>query len=93
MKSHYYAQHAGALRAELGAAISREEMRALHRKQPAWHLLVASRQFAILGLTTWALIRFTNPVIWIPLALVQGFTVFNFTVLLQEVVHLSLIHI
>ena len=87
MKSHYYARHAGALRAELGAAISREEMRALHRKQPAWHLLVASRQFAILGLTTWALIRFTNPVIWIPLALVQGFTVFNFTVLLHEVVH------
>ena len=28
-----------------------------------------------------------NPLIWIPLALVQGFTVFNFTVLLHEVVH------
>jgi fatty acid desaturase len=87
VKSHYYAQHAGALRAELGAAISREEMRALHRKQPARHLLVAARQFAILGLTTWALIRVTNPALWIPLALVQGFTVFNFTVLLHEVVH------
>jgi fatty acid desaturase len=87
VKSHFYAQHAGALRAELGAAISREEMRALHRKQPARHLLVAARQFAILGLTTWALIHFTNPAIWIPLALVQGFTVFNFTVLLHEVVH------
>ena len=36
---------------------------------------------------TWALIRFDNPLIWIPLALVQGFTVFNFTVLLHEVVH------
>ena len=60
MKSHYYTQHAGALRAELGAAISREERRALHRKQPVRHLLVAARQFAILGLTTWALIRVTN---------------------------------
>ena len=87
MKSHYYAQHAVALRAELGAAISRDEMRELHRKTAARHLLVAARQFAILGLATWGLIRFENPLIWLPLAVVQGFTVFNFTVLLHEVVH------
>ena len=87
MKSHYYSQHAGALRAELGGAISRDEMRELHRKEPGRHLFVAARQFAILGVTTWALISFSNPLIWIPLALVQGFTVFNFTVLLHEVVH------
>ena len=87
MKSHYYAQHAAGLRAELGAAISREQMRQLHRKSPARHLLVAARQFAILAATTWALVYFTNPAIWIPLAFVQGFTVFNFTVLLHEVVH------
>jgi len=87
VKSHYYSQHAGALRGELGAAISREQMRELHRKRPARHLLVAARQFAILGLATWALIRVTNPLIWVPLAVVQGFTVFNFTVLLHEVVH------
>ena len=87
MKSHYYSQHAGALRAELGAAMSREQMRSLHRKQPARHFAVAVRQFAILALATWALIRFDNPLIWIPLAFVQGFTVFNFTVLLHEVVH------
>ena len=35
----------------------------------------------------WADIRFDHPAIWIPLCLVQGFTVFNFTVLLHEVVH------
>jgi fatty acid desaturase len=87
VKSHYYSQHAGALRAELGAAISRDEMRELHRKQPARHFAVAIRQFAMLGLATWALIRFDNPLVWIPLAFVQGFTVFNFTVLLHEVVH------
>jgi len=87
VKSHYYSQHAGALRAELGAAISRDEMRTLHRKQPARHLLIAARQFAILAAATWALIHFTNPLIWIPVAFVQGFTVFNFTVLLHEVVH------
>lgn len=87
MKQHYYSQHAGALRAELGAAISRDEMRAFHRKEPRRHLLVAARQFAILAAGTWALIRFDNPLIWVPLAVVQGFTVFNFTVLLHEVVH------
>jgi fatty acid desaturase len=87
VKEHYYSQHAGALRAELGAAISRDLMRELHEKQPLRHFAVAVRQFAILALTTWALIRFENPLIWIPLAFVQGFTVFNFTVLLHEVVH------
>ncbi|HEX2456294.1 MAG TPA: fatty acid desaturase [Vicinamibacterales bacterium] len=87
MKAHYYSQHAAGLRAELGAAVSREQMRQLHRKSPARHLAVAARQFAILGATTWALVYFTNPAIWIPLAFVQGFTVFNFTVLLHEVVH------
>ena len=87
MKDHYYSQHAVALRADLGRAISREQMRELHRKSPARHVAIALRQFAILAACTWALISFTNPLIWIPLAFVQGFTVFNFTVLLHEVVH------
>jgi len=87
VKSRYYSQHAGTLRAELGAAISRDQMRELHRKQPVRHFAVAIRQFAMLGLATWALIRFDNPLIWVPLAFVQGFTVFNFTVLLHEVLH------
>ncbi|CAN5714743.1 hypothetical protein BH24ACI5_BH24ACI5_07070 [soil metagenome] len=87
MKDHYYSQHAGALRAELGAAISRDQMRALHQKSAPRHLLVAARQFAILAAATWILIRFENPLIWIPVAVIQGFTVFNFTILLHEVVH------
>src|SRR5690349_21540359 len=62
-------------------------MRVLHAKQPARHLLVAARQFLFVGLATWALIRFDSPWIWIPIAFVQGFTVFNFTVLLHEVLH------
>jgi fatty acid desaturase len=87
VKSHYYSQHAAGLRAELGRAISRDQLRALHAKSAARHLVVAARQFAILGLATWGLIRFDAWYIWIPLALVQGFTVFNFTVLLHEVLH------
>jgi fatty acid desaturase len=87
VKSHYYSQHAAGLRAELGTAVSRELMRDLHRKQPWRHFVVAIRQFLLLALTTWGLVRFTNPLVWIPLVLVQGFTIFNFTVLLHEVVH------
>jgi fatty acid desaturase len=87
VKSHYYSQHAVALRAELGEAISREQMRALHQKSALRHLVVAARQFAILGVATWGLIHFENPLIWVPLALIQGFTIFDFTILLHEVVH------
>lgn len=87
MKDHHYSRHAVALRAELGHAISREQMRHLHQKEAWRHLLIAARQFAFLALATWALVRFENPLIWVPLAIVQGFTIFNFTVLLHEVVH------
>ena len=85
--SHYYAQHAVALKAELSQAIPRDVLRAFHRKSAMRHFIVAMRQFAILGLATWGLIRFENPLIWIPLAFVQGFTIFNFTILLHEVLH------
>ena len=87
MKDHYYSQHAVELRGDLGRAVSRELMRVLHQKSAPRHLAIALRQFLILAVCTWALIRFTNPLVWIPLALVQGFTIFNFTVLLHEVVH------
>jgi fatty acid desaturase len=87
VKSHHYSQHAAALRTELGRAIPRDVLRQLHTKRPSRHVLIAARQFAILGLSTWVLIAFANPLIWIPFVLVQGFTVFNFTVLLHEVVH------
>ncbi|MEW6320005.1 MAG: fatty acid desaturase [Acidobacteriota bacterium] len=83
----YYSAHASALRAELSHAVPRAALVELHRKSAARHLLVGARQFAMLGLATWGLVTYTHPAIWIPLALVQGFTVFNFTVLLHEVVH------
>lgn len=76
-----------ALKAELALAVPHQALRALHRKSAARHLLVTARQLLLLALATWGLIRFTNPLIWIPLAFVQGFTVFNFTILLHEVVH------
>jgi fatty acid desaturase len=87
VKQHHYSQHAAGLRTELSQALTRDEMRVLHRKNPLRHLAIAARQFAVLALTTWGLVAIANPLVWIPLALVQGFTIFNFTVLLHEVVH------
>jgi len=87
LKSHFYSQHATALRSDLATALSRDALQAFHRKSGARHLAIAARQFLILALATWGLVSIRNPLLWIPLALVQGFTVFNFTVLLHEVVH------
>lgn len=87
MRAPYYSQHAADLRAEFARTLPRAALRALHHKQPARHLLVAGRQFLMLALATWGLIRFDHPLIGVPLAVVQGFTVFNFTVLLHEVLH------
>ena len=87
MKGHYYSQHASAFRAELGQVLSRAVMRDLHRKSPLRHLAVAARQFLLLVGCTWALVACRHPLVWLPVAVIQGFTVFNFTVLLHEVVH------
>ena len=87
MKAHFYAQHATALRTELGERVSRDRLRVFHRKSAPRHAAIALRQFGILLAATTALILSSNPLIWVPLVFVQGFTVFNFTVLLHEVVH------
>jgi fatty acid desaturase len=87
VKTHYYSEHAVALRRELGTVLPREDLRRFHEKAAVRHLLIAARQFAILGLTTWGLVRVSSPLLWVPLAFVQGFTIFNFTVLLHEVLH------
>jgi fatty acid desaturase len=87
VKTHHYAQKSAAFRTELATVVPRDLLRALHKKSAARHLLISARQFLMLALATAALMSFTNPLVWIPLAFVQGFTIFNFTVLLHEVVH------
>lgn len=87
MKTHFYSEAAAGIRAELASAVPRDTLRELHRKSAARHFIVATRQFLILGATTWALVRASQPLIWTPLAVVQGFTIFNFTILLHEVLH------
>jgi fatty acid desaturase len=83
----FFNQHAAALRSELGRTVPRPLLRRLHHRSASRHLLIALRQFALLALGTWGLVTSSQPLVVVLLVFVQGFTVFNFTVLLHEVVH------
>jgi fatty acid desaturase len=84
---HAWAIATRTLRIRLAQAIPHDVLKDLHRKRPARHFLVAGRQFAILLAASAVSWIFPNPLVWIPAALVSGWTMFNFTVLLHEVVH------
>lgn len=84
---HHWTKASRDLRHRLNAAVPHETLKALHRKSPARHLAVAVRQFAMLLAASAVAWRFPQPWIWIPAALVSGWTIFNFTVLLHEAVH------
>ena len=84
---HYWSKASKDLRHRLNRAVPHDVLKALHRKSPARHVLVAARQFAILIAASAAAWRFPQPWIWIPAAIVSGWTIFNFTVLLHEAVH------
>ena len=83
----YNDQHAGELKRALAAELPGDLLRDLHRKSLWHHLAVAAWQFGLLGGCGAILWRSTEPWIWIPASVIQGFTIFNFTVLLHEVVH------
>jgi fatty acid desaturase len=89
MKSRHYWQQVAAFKQEVRDAIPLDELRDLHRRRPAVHLAYATRQFAIVAACSLALWQLTNPFFWIPVAILQGFTFFNMTTLLHEVVHNS----
>src|SRR5688572_16372284 len=87
MKTNYYAEHTRALKEELLEAVDRGRLRSLHERSAARHLLVAARQTALLAVAVAGVLYFRDGWGWIPFAVVEGWTIFNFTVLLHEVVH------
>ena len=89
MKSHTYWKSMEAFKKDLRDAVPHAELKSLHRRNGAVHLAYAARQFAIIAACTAALWQVTNPLLWVPIAVLQGFTFFNMTTLLHEVVHRS----
>ncbi|MGH9369461.1 MAG: fatty acid desaturase family protein [Thermoanaerobaculia bacterium] len=83
----YWAKASRELRHRLTGEVPHEVLKQLHRKSPARHFAIAARQFLLLAAASAISWKFSQPWIWIPSALVAGWTAFNFTVLLHEVVH------
>jgi len=88
-KSHHYWKQVADFKKELLEVIPLEELRTLHVRRPAVHLAYAARQFGLVALCSYGLWNLDNPLLWVPLAVLQGFTFFNMTTLLHEVVHRS----
>lgn len=86
-KSQHYIKSASTLKQELAREIDKDVIRELHRKRPLRHFLVLFRQFALIALGSYVSYTQDAWYFWIPAAVVVGFTAFNFTVLLHEVVH------
>jgi len=86
-KSHYYVQASQELKRKLLAAIPHDELKSLHERKAWRHFLVLFRQLVLLGVSSWVLATRPEPWFLVPFALVQGFTIFNFTVLLHEAIH------
>ena len=84
---HFWVKASQELRHRLAKEIPHEVLKELHRKSPARHFAIAARQFLLFVGASAASWIFPEPWIWIPAALVAGWSAFNFTVLLHEVVH------
>ncbi len=83
----YWWERSRDLRARLAGTVPAAELRRLQRRRPLLHFLVLAWQCLLLfgaGALAWSA---TSWWIWLPATVVLGFTVFNFTVLLHEVVH------
>lgn len=87
VKQRFYVEHSRELRFALHDDVSPEELTIQHDKRAYKHFAVLAWQLFLTTASTIVLIKFDNPFIWIPVAFVQGFTVFNYTVMLHEVVH------
>lgn len=83
----YYAEHAHQLKRDLAAEVPTEELRRLHRKRPLLHGSIAAWNVLVLATAAAGAVALDRWYFWLPCAFVVGFAVFNFTVLLHEVVH------
>jgi beta-carotene hydroxylase len=83
----YYDDHARQLKRDLAAEVPTDELRRLHQKRPLLHALIALANVLALVAAAVAIVRFNVWYLWLPFSIVAGFAVFDFTVLLHEVVH------
>ncbi len=85
-KNRYYYNHLGGFRRELREALPREVLRELHQRSAWRHFRTLLRQLVVAGAAVFG-ITFDALWLWLPCSIVLGFVIFDFTVLLHEVVH------
>lgn len=83
----YYKEHLGDLASRLRDAVPREQLKRLHRRSGLRHFLVLLRHAALGGACLWGTLRFEEPLIWVPLAALQGTVILGFIILLHDVIH------
>jgi len=88
---NYYADHAQQLKRDLAAELPTDELRRLHQKRPLLHGAIAFVNFAVLAAAGVGIVAFDRWYLWLPPAILAGFAVFDFTVLLHEVVHRAVV--
>jgi fatty acid desaturase len=87
MTPQYYAEHSRDLRAELARELPHDTLLELHKRRPHLHFAVAAALVGVLALSIMAVVLLDAWYLWLPFAIIAGFAMFNFTVLLHEVVH------
>jgi fatty acid desaturase len=83
----YYAHASVELRRALASALQTETLRELQRRRPWRHFVVLARMVVVLVASSAGAALLDRWFEWIPCAVVSGFTLFGFTVMLHEVVH------
>lgn len=86
-KGRYYHQHAREFKRELRRAIPREILHGLQRCSPTRHFAIVFRQILIAVLAVLAILSFDSILIWLPCSMALGFVIFDFSILLHEVIH------
>lgn len=86
-ETSFYARQSVDLRRALTHALPPDVLRHLTRRQPRRHFLVVARVLFTLASGIAGSAYFNRWYLWIPCAVVSGFSIFSFTVLLHEVVH------
>lgn len=84
---HYYARHIGDLKERLKTDLETAELRELHRVRPWRHFVVVVRLVFMTLLCAAGLWQSRWPWIWPLAAVVQGFNILGYIILLHEQVH------
>lgn len=84
---NYWAEHAIQLKRDLAEALAVDELRRLHQRRPWLHAAITLGNLLALALSAVAIVHLDRWYLWLPFAVLAGFAVFDFTILLHEVVH------